>query len=180
MATAGEPPLFKYPRTRHLADSALQAGDDGGDRTPFVAIAGCPVVYEEKVDNSRREDVMAASTKIRRDEHGLYVRAGGYVFRPGPINGYSHAYDMSDAGLKEGDEVKASHVAGTPTGRIRLADGRQLRWGDDYLHEREATRGSRDMPLRPDAVPGQVTPLHAARDGLGEADLDLPTPPGVR
>lgn len=46
------PPLIKYPRTRHLADSALQAGDDGSDRTPFTALAGCHVVYEEKVDGA--------------------------------------------------------------------------------------------------------------------------------
>jgi hypothetical protein len=51
MATFG-PSLIKYPRTRHLADSALQAGDDGSDRTPFSALAGCHVVYEEKVDGA--------------------------------------------------------------------------------------------------------------------------------
>jgi len=67
-------------------------------------------------------------TLVRKDAKGLYVRAGGYVARPGPVSGYSHAYDMSDGGLVEGNRVKARHWAQTPLTKIFLADGRVLHW----------------------------------------------------
>ena len=112
-------------------------------------------------------DTMSSTTKVRRDDKGLYVRAGGYVFRPGPINGYGHAHDMSDAGLAEGTQVKASHFAGTPTGRIRLADGRKLLWADDYMHAQEAARLAARQPEAGDASCGpQPGPEDAGGCGL--------------
>jgi hypothetical protein len=65
---------------------------------------------------------------IRQDALGLFVIAGGYKARPGPVRGYDHAYDMSDGGLKAGDRPVARHIAGTPLIRITLADGRKLVW----------------------------------------------------
>lgn len=65
-----EPRLLKYPRTRHLADSALQDGDDGSDRTPFAALAGTEVAYEEKVDG--------ANSAFRFDGEGeLWIQSRG-------------------------------------------------------------------------------------------------------
>jgi hypothetical protein len=32
------------------------------------------------------------------DSQGIFVRAGGYVARPGAVRGYSHAMDISDGG----------------------------------------------------------------------------------
>lgn len=45
--------------------------------------------------------------KVRSDKHGLYVKAGGYLFRPdGPTT------------VVAGSTVKARHVAYTPTGKV--------------------------------------------------------------
>lgn len=65
------PPILKFPRTRHLADSCLQAGDDGSDRALFGALHGCHVVYEEKVDG--------ANAGFRFDGAGdLYAQSRGH------------------------------------------------------------------------------------------------------
>ena len=56
------------------------------------------------------------STLIREDSHGLYVKVGGYIFRPVFPIGYSHVHD--DATQYEGgDKVTASHPGG-PTGQV--------------------------------------------------------------
>lgn len=65
---------------------------------------------------------------VRADERGLYVRAGGYVARPGEVSGYAHAYDMSAGNLHAGDFVQARHVAQTPLTRITLANGERIYW----------------------------------------------------
>lgn len=69
-----------------------------------------------------------ALTLVRSDERGLFVRAGGYVARPGGVRGYDHAYNMSDGGLRTGDHVKAHHIAGSPIVKLRLSDGTVLHW----------------------------------------------------
>lgn len=72
MATFG-PPLSKYPRTRHLANSALQVGDDGSDRTPFSALAGCEVVYEEKVDGANAAFRFDGAGDLWAQSRGHYI-----------------------------------------------------------------------------------------------------------
>lgn len=67
-------------------------------------------------------------TVVRKDADGLYVRAGGYIARPGPVTGYECAYDMSADGVRAGDTVKAAHMPGTPLTRLRLADGSVRVW----------------------------------------------------
>jgi hypothetical protein len=67
-------------------------------------------------------------TKVRSDSEGLFVKAGGYIARPGPVLGESHAYRMDDGGLKEGDDVKARHTPGTQITVITLSDGKKTRW----------------------------------------------------
>ena len=72
-------------------------------------------------------------TLVRSDKRGLFVRAGGYIARPGDVGGYSHAMRMDSADLKAGDHVKARHLAGNPIVKLTLADGAILYWhtGDD-------------------------------------------------
>lgn len=70
-------------------------------------------------------------TVVRQDAKSIYVIAGGYIARPGAVNGYSHAYNMSDGGLKKGDLVKARHIAQTPTTKVTTPDGTELRWHHD-------------------------------------------------
>lgn len=72
-----------------------------------------------------------AMSLVRKDVRGLFIRTGGYVFRPGAINGYQHAYRMDDGQLKDGDRVNARHIGGTPLARLRLDDGRITRWAEE-------------------------------------------------
>ena len=77
---------------------------------------------------------------VREDSTGIYVVTNGTKFRPGDINGYSHANRMDDAGLKAGDKVKATHRATTSTAWIKTQSGNKLLWGSDYDHMREQER----------------------------------------
>lgn len=52
---------------------------------------------------------MSALTLIRKDSHGLYVRTGGYVFRPNPNKATF---------LREGDRTKAHHISGTVRAKV--------------------------------------------------------------
>lgn len=73
---------------------------------------------------------------VKQDETGIFIQLNGAKYRPGNINGYSHAFKMDDGGLKKGDTVKASHRAGTPTIKITLDDGIRI-WANDYVHNLE-------------------------------------------
>lgn len=68
------------------------------------------------------------NAKVHEDEHGVFIRTGGYLFRPGGVRGYDHAYDMSDGGLKKGDTIKAAHIGGTQMARLRFEDGSKRYW----------------------------------------------------
>lgn len=72
---------------------------------------------------------------VRMDKHGLFVITNGTRFRPGGLNGYDHAYDMSDPGLKIGDKVWARHISQTPLARITTVDDKTVVWGCEYLHK---------------------------------------------
>jgi hypothetical protein len=74
--------------------------------------------------------------KIRKDKHGLYIRSGWYLadksakaFRPGDFSVYSHAWNTTEAELKEGDNPKTAYVNGTSFIRITMPDGRNAYWG---------------------------------------------------
>lgn len=54
---------------------------------------------------------------IRKDKHGLYVKAGGYIFRPVFPRGYNHAYDDGSK-HQVGDKVRATHCSAGPLGKI--------------------------------------------------------------
>lgn len=72
--------------------------------------------------------------KIRQDEKGLYIKGPYDLYRPGNVPGYDHVYNMSDTGLKAGDNLKTGYVAGTPLIKITLADGTVLYWATEYQH----------------------------------------------
>lgn len=68
---------------------------------------------------------MQALKLIRKDDHGLYVKAGGYIARPVDVpwmSGYRHIKGMigdpSKTKHKEGDKVKARHMNSTPLTRV--------------------------------------------------------------
>lgn len=54
---------------------------------------------------------------IREDRHGLYIKAGGYIFRPVFPIGYNHVHkDGSE--YSKGDKVYAVHRAGGPLAKV--------------------------------------------------------------
>ena len=67
-------------------------------------------------------------TKVKKDEHGLYVRTGGYIFRPYCSEiGYNHvAIDDGNTDFIEGQEVNARHIGGSILGTIKIDDIKEL------------------------------------------------------
>ena len=74
-------------------------------------------------------------SKIRSDDRSIYLITNGTIYRPGPIIGFDHAYEMGDGDLKEGEKVKARAMSGSQICKIRLDDGRIIHWGSDYSHQ---------------------------------------------
>jgi hypothetical protein len=82
---------------------------------------------------------------VRRDQRGLFVIAGGYVARPGAVRGYEHALRMDAAGLREGDKVRARHMASSPLTKVVLGDGQTVYWHHEGV-ERDRNATSDDPP----------------------------------
>ena len=71
------PPLIKYPRTRHIEGSRLQPGDHDLEAVPFSRVAGRNLVVEEKMDG--------ANCAFRFDESGeLLLQSRGHYLVGGP------------------------------------------------------------------------------------------------
>ena len=66
------PPIRKYPRTRHIEGSRLQAGDDDlGDAVAFAGLVGKLLTVEEKIDG--------ANCAVSFDERGeLLLQSRGH------------------------------------------------------------------------------------------------------
>lgn len=70
------PTMLKYPRTRHLQGSRLGPGDEDLEAAPFAAIAGRPLIVEEKMDG--------ANAAISFDEAGqLWLQSRGHFLTGG-------------------------------------------------------------------------------------------------
>ena len=70
------PSIRKYPRTRHLEGSRLGPGDEDLEAVPFAAIAGRPLVVEEKMDG--------ANAAVSFDEQGqLWLQSRGHFLTGG-------------------------------------------------------------------------------------------------
>lgn len=59
-----------------------------------------------------------ARCKVYNDVHGLYIRAGGYIFRPDFPVGYKHLENDCGA-IKQDDKVNANHCGGTSLGTVK-------------------------------------------------------------
>ena len=87
-----------------------------------------------------------AKTKVKRDQHGLYFRTDGSVYRPVPTSrnralhvlykdkpsqtGFK-APDAASAEFVEGEQVKVNHLAGTELASIKSLDGKKAElWYD--------------------------------------------------
>lgn len=66
--------------------------------------------------------------KVRRDEHGLYLQAGGYIVRPLPREG-SHLrpiYTDGTSRYQEGEKVYARHIGGSEKVRVGTGDQQEI------------------------------------------------------
>jgi len=53
-------------------------------------------------------------SKVRRDKHSIFVKTGGYIFRPiGPSD------SPTETSIYAGETVKANHIGGSLYGRIK-------------------------------------------------------------
>jgi len=73
-----------------------------------------------------------AKTKVKQDIHSLYVRAGGYVFRPVENNYNSSGANPNyrrdgTSAFTVGQEVAARHRGGTASGTVQ-ANGVDELW----------------------------------------------------
>jgi len=69
------------------------------------------------------------TTKIKSDFRGLYVQAGGHIFRPVkstssyPVRGL---IDEDNTSFNVGDEVSALQISQTPFGRLKMDNIEEL------------------------------------------------------
>ena len=107
-----------------------------------------------------------ALTRIMLDGGGLLVRFNRTVFRPGGVAGFAHVYDMSDAGVAEGQRVAVSAGSNPEVCRIRRADGGVLRRACEERHASEARRSPERLTREELAALGMsVTPMRRAGYG---------------
>ena len=69
--------IIKYPRTRHLEGSRLQAGDEDLSQIPFSYIKGKYIVIEEKVDGANTAISFNEEGELLLQSRGHYL-TGGY------------------------------------------------------------------------------------------------------
>lgn len=69
-----------------------------------------------------------SKTKIRKDDHGLFVRAGGYLFRPYHSFGVDpFAIDNGETNFEEGQDAKVHHISESMMAIITI-DDKVERW----------------------------------------------------
>ncbi|HEY1187417.1 MAG TPA: RNA ligase family protein [Gemmata sp.] len=68
--------IRKYPRTRHLVGSRLQAGDEDLDAVPMSELKGRYVVLEEKLDGANCGVSFDADYALRLQSRGHYLTGG--------------------------------------------------------------------------------------------------------
>lgn len=70
------PTLHKYPRTQHLEGSRLQPGDQDLSSVPFAALAGRPLVVEEKLDGANAGISFDATGRLWLQSRGHFLTGG--------------------------------------------------------------------------------------------------------
>jgi hypothetical protein len=68
--------IFKFPRTQHLEGSRLQPGDEDLASVPFTAVAGQPLVVEEKLDGANSGVSFAPDGTLLLQSRGHYLTGG--------------------------------------------------------------------------------------------------------
>lgn len=70
------PTMLKYPRTRHLEGSRLQAGDHDLEQVRFREIRGRTLVVEEKMDGANAGLSFTAAGELLLQSRGHYLDGG--------------------------------------------------------------------------------------------------------
>jgi hypothetical protein len=70
------PTLHKYPRTHHLEGSRLQPGDEDSQTVLFAALAGRPLVIEEKLDGGNAGISFDAQGRLWLQSRGHFLTGG--------------------------------------------------------------------------------------------------------
>lgn len=68
--------IIKYPRTRHLEGSRLQAGDEDLSQVPFREILGLYIVIEEKIDGANSAISFDGEGNLLLQSRGHYLIGG--------------------------------------------------------------------------------------------------------
>lgn len=67
--------------------------------------------------------------KVRSDKHSIYIRTGGYLFRPLHCNPHLRAVLHGGGGrFAEGNEVRSVHAGGKTVTVTRKSDNRKETW----------------------------------------------------
>jgi hypothetical protein len=69
--------VHKYPRTRHIEGSRLQAGDEDLEAAPFEELRGRPIVVEEKLDGANAAVSFGPGGELLLQSRGHYLEGGG-------------------------------------------------------------------------------------------------------
>jgi hypothetical protein len=83
--------VHKYPRTRHLAGSRLQPGDEDLSQVPFAEIRGRHLVVEEKLDGANAGISFTAEGELRLQSRGHYLTGGPRERHFGPMKSWATA-----------------------------------------------------------------------------------------
>lgn len=59
-----------------------------------------------------------ATCKVRSDKYGLYLKAGGHIFRPDFPTGYKHL-EKDVGNISENERVQANHRGGTSLATVK-------------------------------------------------------------
>jgi hypothetical protein len=81
--------VHKYPRTRHLEGSRLQAGDEDLAQVPFSQIRGRHLVVEEKLDGANAGISFAADGSLHLQSRGHYLTGGPRERHFGPLKAWA-------------------------------------------------------------------------------------------
>jgi hypothetical protein len=109
------PPIKKYPRTRHIEGSRLQPGDDEGF-VPWKAVKGRHLVIEEKVDGANCAVSFDAEGKLLLQSRGHYLVGGAREKHFNALKPWaqSHTSELSevlrDRYVMYGEWVYAKHT----------------------------------------------------------------------
>jgi hypothetical protein len=80
--------LHRYPRTKHLEGSAVQAGDEDMDLVPFSVFQDRPIVVSEKIDGANAAVSFTESGRLLLQSRSRFLDDDLLAERGGPYLGF--------------------------------------------------------------------------------------------